>query len=312
MCTIKQKMEQRLLTQSAAVMGTIGITGLALGILSDSRAVLADGLFSCLAVIIKLLMLGTSRLISKETSVRFQFGYWQMEPLVLFTEGVFTMFVVAYAAAAGVQGILAGGRDVDFGLAVYYGLFFMIMSAGFYTHLKRQNRKLKSNLVHFDNVSWYIDLVLAAGLMVSFAAAWALAQTGYGAYARYADPLIMLVLSLHMAVPAYRILAPSFRQILGAAPAELHERVQQVMDESLARYGFKDYVSSVQQYGNTKIIEIDILLGRDFPAQTVEELDAIRESIDEKLGYPDSQQWLTINFTASRRWMARDYLLNES
>ena len=81
MCTIKQKMEQRLLTQSAAVMGTIGIAGLALGILSDSRAVLADGLFSCLAVIIKLLMLGTSRLISKETSVRFQFGYWQMEPL---------------------------------------------------------------------------------------------------------------------------------------------------------------------------------------------------------------------------------------
>ncbi len=305
-----QKQEQRLLMASAAVMATVGAAGIGTGLASGSQAILTDGIFSAVAVIIKLLMLGTSRLIAKETSVRFQFGYWQMEPLVLFTEGAFTLLIVVIAAAAGLAGLAGGGREMDFGLAVWFALFFEGMSASFYFYLKRANRTLQSNLVHFDNVSWYVDMMLAGGLLLSFSAAWALEETAYASWSRYADPLIMLALSLHMIRPALRILVPSFRQMLGVAPEDVHARVQQVMDESMAQYGFADYVSSVQQYGHTKIIEIDILVGEGCSAKTVAEFDAIRDTIDRALGYPAHQKWLTINFTGARRWMARDYLLD--
>ena len=305
-----QKREQKLLMASAAVMAAVGAAGIGTGLVSGSQAILTDGIFSAVAVIIKLLMLGTSRLIAKETSVRFQFGYWQMEPLVLFTEGAFTLLVVVIAAAAGLAGLTGGGREMDFGLAVWFALFFEVSSASFYFYLKRANGSLQSNLVHFDNVSWYVDMMLAGGLLLSFSAAWALQWTPYAAWSRYADPLIMLALSLHMIRPALRILVPSFRQMLGVAPEDVHARVQQVMDRSMARYGFADYVSSVQQYGHTKIIEIDILVGERCSAKTVAEFDDIRDAIDRALGYPDHQKWLTINFTGTRRWMARDYLLD--
>lgn len=91
---------------------------------------------------IKLMILGTSRLIAKETSVRFQFGYWQMEPLVLFAEGVFTLLVVAIAAASGLQGLINGGRETDFGLAAGFAVFFAVLSASFYFYLVRENREL--------------------------------------------------------------------------------------------------------------------------------------------------------------------------
>lgn len=305
-----QKREQQLLIYSAVVMATVGCAGIFTGLLSGSQAILTDGIFSAVAVIIKCLMLLTSRLIEKETSRRFQFGYWQLEPLVLFTEGAFTLLVVLVAATAGVKGLLEGGRDMDFGMAVWFALFFETLSASFYFYLKRANRTLKSNLVHFDNVSWYVDMMLAAGLLLSFGAAWALEQTPYGAWSRYADPLIMLALSLHMIHPALKILLPSLRQILGIAPEDVHERVQRVMDACMEQYGFPDYVSSVQQYGRAKIIEIDILLDHRGEDLSVRELDAIRDHIDRAIGYVDNEKWLTINFTSSRRWMARDYLLD--
>lgn len=305
-----QRKEQQLLMGSAAVMAAVGSAGIFMGCLSGSQAILTDGVFSSLAVVIKLMMLGTSRLIAKETSVRFQFGYWQMEPLVLFAEGVFTLLVVAIAAASGLQGLMNGGRETDFGLAAGFAVFFAVLSASFYFYLVRENRELRSNLVHFDSVSWYVDMILAFGLLLSFAAAWAVEQTAWAPWSRYADPVIMLVLSLHMIPPALRILRPSFGQMLGMSPREVHERVQRVMDESMKRYGFTDYVSSVQQYGSVKIIEIDILIDRAHPSRTIAEFDEIRNAIDRAIGYPDHQKWLTINFTASRRWMARDYLMD--
>lgn len=166
-----QRKEQQLLMGSAAVMAAVGSAGIFMGCLSGSQAILTDGVFSSLAVVIKLMMLGTSRLIARETSVRFQFGYWQMEPLVLFAEGVFTLLVVAIAAASGLQGLMNGGRETDFGLAAGFAVFFAVLSASFYFYLVRENRELWSNLVHFDSVSWYVDMILAFGLLLSFAAA---------------------------------------------------------------------------------------------------------------------------------------------
>lgn len=303
-----QRREQRLLLYSALVMGMIGAVGLLIGIWSGSQAVLTDGAFSVIAMVIKLFMLLTSYLVAKETSKRFQFGYWQMEPIVLFIEGMFILLVVLFAAAAGIRGLLTGGREVDFGLAIYYGIFFELLSVSFYFYVKKVNQTLGSNLVKYDNVSWYVDMVLAGGLLASFFVAWLMQFTPYAAYSRYVDPLIMLALSLHMVIPACRILIPACRQLLCVAPADVHERVQKAMEESTARFGFKDYVTSVQQYGHTKIIEIDILVDKDYPVQSVSKFDEIRNAIDRAIGYPSGQKWVTITFTTTRRWMAKDYL----
>ena len=54
------------------------------------------------------------------------------------------------------------------------------------------------------------------------------------------------------------------KQILGWAPTSLHNEVQS-MDRFMEKYNFKDYVTSVQVYGNTRIIEgIDILVPKKF------------------------------------------------
>ncbi len=309
MYTQMQATEKRLLLQSAGMMAFVAVGGTVMGILSHSQAILVDGIFSFVAVLIKLLMVGTSSLISRETSIRFQFGYWQLEPLVLFTEGAFTFVIIIYAFLSGLSGLLHDGNMVNFRMAVLYASFFTAADGLFYFYVRYRNKSVRSNLVHFDNVSWSVDAAMAAGLMISFAGASLLEYTPWASMIRYVDPVIMMGLSLQMLIPTFRILHPAAKQILGESPEDVHEHVQVVMDRFMVRYHFKDYVSSVREYGNAKIIEIDILIPSASPALRVSSLDDIRNEIDKEIGYDPNKKWVTITFTTTRRWMARDYLL---
>ena len=97
-----KQIEQRLLLQSALLMLLVAVSGTVTGVLTGSAAVLLDGIASFIAVIIKIMMIITSKLIARETSKRFQFGYWQFEPLVLLLEGPESVEAIAnFAAAAG-------------------------------------------------------------------------------------------------------------------------------------------------------------------------------------------------------------------
>ena len=303
--------EQRLLWQSAGLMGLIAVAATWFGLLTNSHAILIDGIFSFVAVIIKILMIMTSRLTTRESSKKFQFGYWQFEPLVLAAEGGFTLIIVVYAFLNGMISLFSGGNAMNFGLAIIYALTFTFANMGYYLYVHRVNRKLKSSLIHFDNMSWLVDACFAASLFISFGLAYLLERTQYAHYGVFVDPVILIILSLTMLPVALNILGPAVRQVLGMAPEGLHEKVHEVMDDFMVRYRFKDYVSSVQRYGKIVFIDIDILIPKSYPIQEVGDLDRIRDEIDKALGGKSVRKWLTITFTTSRRWMAQDYELLE-
>lgn len=83
----RRSIEQKLLMQSVALMALVAVSGTIMGIVTGSSAVLLGGVFSFVDVVIKIMMLMTAKLVARETSKRFQFGFWQFEPLVLAVEG---------------------------------------------------------------------------------------------------------------------------------------------------------------------------------------------------------------------------------
>ena len=307
----RRSIEQKLLMQSVALMALVAVSGTIMGIVTGSSAVLLDGVFSFVDVVIKIMMLMTAKLVARETSKRFQFGFWQFEPLVLAVEGFFILLIVIYALSSGITDLLSGGRRVDFGPAIYYAIFFTVADTAYYLYVRRINKSLQSNLIKFDNVSWYVDALLEAAILISFVVATMLEGTAYAEWAAYIDPIVLIVLAVQMLPSAIHIIVPSMKQILGWAPSSLHNEVQEIMDRFMEKYNFKDYVTSVQVYGSTRIIEIDILVRKNFPYQTIAEIDAIRNEIDQEIGGNPTEKWVTISFTGTRKWMAKDYLLDE-
>ena len=296
--------EQKLLKQSTVLMFAVAIAGIVTGFVSGSQSILFDGFFSLIATFIKVLMLITAQLIAKESNQRFQFGFWHLEPMVLLIEGSFLLLIAIYAFLNGVFGIINGGREIELGLVILYAAVFTVIEFGYYFWVRRKNRTLKSTLIQFDNISWLVDAMLSVGLLISFLTALALTHQGYAQWAAYVDPAILIVLALSMLAPAFKILKPALRDVLGIAPDALDDKVREALEIASARHGFEGYKTYVQKHGRARFIEIHIVLPSGYPLTSVKTLDALREEIAELLGKADSARWLTISFTGDRRWIA--------
>ena len=86
-----------------------------------------------------------------------------------------------------------GGRHVDFGPAIYYAIFFTVADTIYYLYVRRINKSLQSNLIKFDNVSWYVDALLEAAILISFVVAIMLEETEYAELGMLIfDPLFSL------------------------------------------------------------------------------------------------------------------------
>jgi len=301
---VSNRGEQALLKQSTVLMFAVAIAGIVTGFVSGAQSILFDGFFSLIATFIKVLMLITAKLIAKESNHRFQFGFWHLEPMVLLIEGSFLMLIAIYAFLNGVFGIINGGREVELGLVIFYAAFFAVAEFAYFFYVRRRNRKLKSSLIQFDNISWLVDAMLSVGLLVSFIIALLLKQYGHGQWAVYVDPAILILLALSMLPPALKILRPALRDVLGIAPDQLDEKVRNVMEQAKAAHGFDDYISYVQKHGRARFIEIHIVLPAHYPLQDVATLDRLREEISSQLGEADAARWLTISFTGDRKWIA--------
>jgi len=301
---VSNRGEQALLKQSTFLMLVVTFAGIITGFASGAQSILFDGFFSLVATFIKVLMMITARLIAKQSNQRFQFGSWHLEPMVLVIEGSFLLLVAIYAFLNGVFGIISGGREVELGLVIVYAAVFTIVELIYFFYVRHRNRTLKSSLIQFDNISWLVDAMLSAGLLVSFLIALLLKTQGYEKWALYVDPMILILLALGMLPPAFKIIGPALRDVLGIAPDQLDDKVRQVMEEAKTEHGFDDYVSYVQKHGRACFIEIHIVLPTNYPLRSVAQLDALREEISAKLGKPDAARWLTISFTGDRKWIA--------
>jgi predicted Co/Zn/Cd cation transporter (cation efflux family) len=294
--------EKKILKQSALMMLIVAVVGLVVGVLTGSEAILFDGIFSLIATVIKLLMVLTAKLIDKEHSRRFQFGFWHLEPMVLTTEGVFIGVIALYALLNGIQGILQGGTSVEFGGAVLYALLFTLINFSYYFYVKKRNERVRSTLVNFDNISWFVDALLALCLLISFTLALLLTKTPLSWLAPYIDPALLIVIALAMLPLVVKILRTALSDMLRVAPVELNALVENTMQLMVDKHNIIDYNSHCQNDGRLSIVEINILMGV-LGAVKLDELDTIRGEIQAGLLMDSDELWLTVSFTRDRKWL---------
>lgn len=121
-------------------------------------------------------------------------------------------------------------------------------------------------------------------------------------FSHYIDPFLLAVLSLALCVSPLKIAVANFKDLVMLAPSALDERITQLMQEVSAKHGFKDYDTHTAKSGRFFMVEINILVDRDF-AGSVASLDTIREEIEQALAIPSYKIWLSISFTTKAKWL---------
>jgi predicted Co/Zn/Cd cation transporter (cation efflux family) len=166
----------------------------------------------------------------------------------------------------------------------------------------RRAKQLKSPMLAVDARSWALSALLSLSLLVGFAVGAAITRTRYQGWIPYVDSIVLLCLALVMLPVPLIGLWRSMRDVLQVAPGALDSRVQEVMDSLVKERGFLEYSSYIAKVGRGVFVEIHVLVSPDTPIN-ITTADAIRGEVSDRLKAGTPTFWLTIDFTADRRWL---------
>ena len=168
--------------------------------------------------------------------------------------------------------------------------------------LSRRAKALKSPMLKIDARSWLVSAFLSLGLLIGFALATVLAGTRFESWVPYLDAIALLAMALIMLPMPVVGLWRSMSDVLQVAPSELDLRVHAVMDRVIEERQFLEYSSYIAKAGRGKFVEIHILVA---PGTRIDigTADALRSEVSERLNAGSPTFWLTIDFTADRRWL---------
>ena len=199
--------------------------------------------------------------------------------------------------------ILVGGRDIDAGWAVLYGVVATAVGIGVSLVLRRMSRGA-TDLVRAEAAEWMGDAVLSVGTLVGFGVALTLQLTGNNALARYVDPvMVVLTSAIYLKIPA-RLASEGLREVLtmSAAPA-VREQVTAVVGGVAREWALAEPVVRLSKVGSRLDVEVVFLVDTGSTARTVEEFDRVRAELDERLRATGLEPWMSVEFTADPRWM---------
>lgn len=295
--------EQRLLRFSIVATLVVGATCVAAGILLRSQAIAFDGFYSLIDVVLTTGALAVSRLVAREDSQRFQFGYWHLEPLVVVFNASVLAMTCAYAAVTAVQDLIDGGHEIAFGAGAIWAAIVGAFSLAMAAYIRRVAQVQRSTLLALDARGWLIGGSINLAVLLGFALAAAFGGTALEPWTRYIDSTVLLLLTVALLPLPLASLWHAMREVLQLAPDALDGKVRAVMDDIARERGYATYTTYVAKVGRMRFIDIHILVPPDAPLGRMADIDAIRADIAARLGSDIRAEWLTIVFTSRREWM---------
>ena len=300
---IQSQKEQFVLKISLYCAVILAIFGITYGIYIGSKAIIFDGLVAFLSIILILLSVITSKFIYKEDDDIFQYGYMRFEPMVNLFKSLILLILCAYALINGIQEILDGGYEVKFDKAMLYSFFSMLLSIGIWLYTAYQAKILGSPLISVDSLEWFIDSVLYMGGFLVFGAVWLFDKESQTIWARYLDPALLVVLSMILAVMPLKVFIKNLADLVMVAPKDMDDKIDTLLQNISKKYNFSDYDTHVAKSGRFFMIEVNILMGESFKIQNIDEMDLIRDEIEQGLDIPSYKIWLSVSFTKNPKWL---------
>ena len=297
--------ERGALGLSAAMAGLLGTVAVTFALASNSQAILLDGIFNLIYVMIALVTVRVSRLVTLPDNERYPYGYAYFEPLVNASRGLVILGVGLLALGDSLLSLFSGGREVSAGLAIVYAAFATLICTVTLMLLRRAHRLVPGPLLAADVENWLINSLISGAVLLSFLTVPVLHHFGWPTAARYVDPLLVtLVVALFcLAVPA-RMTLDAIKELLNRAPPRaVRAPVSRAVAEVLAQTPVVCHRIRMVRPGRTLYVVVYVVLPATGPLQSLPEQDRLREQLHLRLQSLTPHLVLDMVFTGEERWL---------
>ncbi len=264
--------EQRVMQLSMCTALAMAVVGIAFGYWANSEAILLDGMFNVILFAMTAVGLSVSHRIHGGPNKSYHFGYGGYEPFLVLIRSSLAMALMAFAAFGAIQTILRGGSNVNGSVALVYSIVLATSCGAVAATIHRAYRATGWPTVYAEFLTWALNGVISGSTGVALFLAELLQGTSVDWLVPYADPALLLLMSVVLLPPPFAMLRQSFFELVGRAPQEPLE--SQLELQKLLPRKFSVRVLRVVCMGKSESI---LLRAACDPDVTVGECDAIRE-----------------------------------
>ncbi|MCC5900910.1 MAG: cation diffusion facilitator family transporter [Halomonas sp.] len=264
--------ERRALRLSAVFASLLAFTGLVLGLASSSVTILFDSGYSLLSLVLVSLSLLALKQARKPADDHYPFGRLTVEPLAVLLKGVMIALVCLFSMVSALWILIQGGRLVTLDLALIFGAVNVIGCLVIWWLLYRYAKISRSSLLEAELRQWQMDTWLSAAVLLGFALTWGLILTPWAGLARFADPVMVLIIAGYFLPMPIRMVRGALRELMFGEP--LCGIRQEVMQE-VSGFDIVDEDVRLAQIGSFLVVDIQL------DKRQIESAEEILESIEQ-------------------------------
>ncbi|MGF1693134.1 cation transporter [Photobacterium kagoshimensis] len=211
-CNIQ--LERKLLQFSTLSSFLFAVMGIGLGLWLGSLVIVFDGAYSFVSLALTLVSLAAAAYLHRGThaatsSVHSQ----QVESSVIAFKGMVITLMCLVSFYSAVEAILNGGRNVDTGIALIFGVVNVIGCFINYKVMAIYSSKAESALVDAESKQWLMDTVISGAVLIGFTIATGLTMSAYAHLAPYADPVMVIIASVYFVIVPLQMTWGALKQL---------------------------------------------------------------------------------------------------
>lgn len=297
------KLENKILKLSVVGALFFALFGIAWGWALDSDMIIFDGLYSFISVILSMLSLYINNYMAKRDFEKFPFGKHILEPIVISIKSLIIAIMCLYSLVGAIKTILTGGNNLEFGLAIIYSIISVIGCGAISLYMKVKSKSLSSELIKAEFTQWLMDTSLSTAVLVAFIIGIIISNTKLNFLNSYIDPGMTAVVSLVCIRIPIKGFIESFKEVICVkANDEINDDIYVLVKEIEEEYKFEESITRVSKVGRELRIEIDFVYNKDSKLKTLDQMDNVREEINDAIKHIDYKKWLNVSFTANKKW----------
>lgn len=297
------KLENKILKLSVVGALFFALFGIAWGWALNSDMIIFDGLYSFISVMLSMLSLYINNYMAKRDFEKFPFGKHILEPIVISIKSLIIAIMCLYSLVGAIKTIVAGGNNLEFGLAIIYSVVSVIGCGAISLYMKLKSKALSSELIKAEFTQWLMDTSLSTAVLVAFIVAIIISNTKLNFLNPYIDPVMTAVVSLVFIRIPIKGFIESFKEVICVkADDEINDDIYVLVKEIEEEYNFEDSIARVSKIGRELRIEIDFIYNKDSKLKTLDQMDNVREEINDAIKHIDYKKWLNVSFTGNKKW----------
>lgn len=297
------KLENKILKLSVIGALFFALFGIAWGWAIKSDMIIFDGLYSFISVVLSMLSLYINNYMAKRDFEKFPFGKHILEPIVISIKSLIIAIMCSYSLIEAIKTLMNGGNSLEFGLALIYSIVSVLGCGIISFYMKEQEKKINSELIKAEYTQWFMDTALSTAVLVGFIIAMVLAGTKLKSLNPYIDPFMTIVVSLVCIRIPIKTFIESFKEVICVkANDEINDDIYVLVKGIEEEYNFEESITRVSKVGRELRIEIDFVYNKDSKLKTLDQMDNVREEINDAIKHIDYNKWLNVSFTGNKKW----------